>query len=721
MFVTLSQYHLVTVPNFINFISSYEKKSYFWIGKFTPESHSLMTKEEAKARIDQLCEELQEHNYAYYVLAQPRITDFEFDQKLKELEKLEAEFPEFQRPDSPAQRVGGELTKDFKTVIHRYPMLSLANSYSLDEIRDFDTRVQKAAGHPVEYVCELKYDGLSISLSYDNGLLSRAVTRGDGDKGDDVTQNVRTIKSIPLRLRGDHPGHLEVRGEVYMPHKAFKSLNAEREEIGESPFANPRNSAAGSLKMQDPKEVAKRQLDAFLYSIPHELPGVTTHYESLKFVKKLGIKTSNNIAVCKNLDQIFEFIKDWDTGRRELPFDIDGIVIKVNDLQLQKQLGFTAKTPRWAIAYKFKAEQVETRLESIDFQVGRTGAVTPVANLKPVQLAGTTVKRASLHNADVMAQLDVRIGDTVYVEKGGEIIPKIVKVNKDRRPANSVPTTFIKTCPECGTPLIRTEGEAAHYCPNEDNCPPQIKGKLEHFISRKAMDINSLGEGKIEMLFDNHLISNIADLYDLTYNQLFGLEKSIVSEDGKKIKKLSFKEKTAQNIISGIEASKEIPFSRVLYAIGIRFVGETVAKKLSQHFKNIDALMNASFEELVEVEEIGEKIAESVTHFFRKDKHIRIVKRLKEKGLQMKVKAEAVSVSQKLENKAFVVSGVFDRHSRDELKSLIEKNGGRNVSSISSRTDYVLAGNNMGPAKKQTAEKLGIPIISEEDFESMIQ
>lgn len=679
-----------------------------------------MTREEAKTRIDKLCEELQEHNYAYYVLAQPKITDFEFDQKLKELEKLEAEFPEFFRPDSPTQRVGGEPTKDFKTVEHRYPMLSLANSYSLDEIRDFDARVQKTVGHPVEYVCELKFDGLSISLSYDNGLLTRAVTRGDGVKGDDVTQNIKTIKSIPLRLRGDYPEHLEVRGEVYMPHKAFESLNAEREEIGENPFANPRNSAAGSLKMQDPKEVAKRQLDAFLYSIPHELPGVKTHYDSLKFVKKLGIKISNNIAVCKNLDQIFEFIRDWDTGRRELPFDIDGIVIKVNDLQLQRELGFTAKTPRWAIAYKFKAERVETMLESIAYQVGRTGAVTPVANLKPVQLAGTTVKRASLHNADVMAQLDVRIGDTVYVEKGGEIIPKIVGVNLDRRPENSVATTFIKTCPECKTPLVRTEGEAAHYCPNEDNCPPQIKGKLEHFISRKAMDINSLGEGKIEMLFDNHLIFDIADLYDLSYDKIFGLEKIITSDDGEKTKKLSFKEKTAQNIVSGIESSKEIPFPRVLYAIGIRFVGETVAKKLALHFKNIDALMNASFEELTEVEEIGEKIAESVTRFFEMDKHIQIVKRLKEKGLQMELKTETSLLSNKLENKAFVVSGVFDRHSRDELKSLIEKNGGRNVSSISSKTDFVLAGSNMGPAKKQKAENLGIPIISEEDFENMI-
>ncbi len=680
-----------------------------------------MTREEAKNRIDQLCKELQDHNYAYYVLAQPKISDYEFDHKLKELEKLELQFPEFLRPDSPSHRIGGEPTKDFRTVTHRYPMLSLSNSYSLDEIREFDARVQKTVGHSVEYVCELKFDGLSISLSYDVGLLTRAVTRGDGVQGDDVTQNVKTIKSIPLRLRGNYPAHLEVRGEVYMPHAAFEGLNAEREEIGDNLFANPRNAATGSLKMQDPKEVAKRQLDAFLYSIPHELPGVSTHYDSLKFVKQLGIKISNNIAVCKNLDQVFEFISDWDTGRRELPFDIDGIVIKVNDLRLQQQLGFTAKTPRWAIAYKFKAERVETLLQSIDYQVGRTGAITPVANLKPVQLAGTIVKRASLHNADIMAQLDVRIGDTVFVEKGGEIIPKIIGVNLDKRKGDSTPIGFIKNCPECGTPLVRAEGEVAYYCPNEDSCPPQIKGKLEHFISRKAMDINSLGEGKIEMLFDNQLVSNVADLYDLTYDQILGLEKSISSEDGKKVKKLSFKDKTAQNIISGIEASKEIAFPRVLFAIGIRYVGETVAKKLALHFKNIDSLVEASFEELVDVEEIGEKIAESITQYFSQGKHILIIKRLKEKGLSMEMTTDTSNFTAKLENKAFVVSGVFERHSRDELKSLIEKNSGRNVSSISSQTDFILAGNNMGPAKKQTAEKLEIPIISEEDFEKMIE
>lgn len=680
-----------------------------------------MTKPEVKNRIDQLTEGLQDDNYHYYVLGQPKISDFDFDQKLKELEKLESQFPEFIRPDSPTQRVGGEPTKDFQTVQHIYPVLSLSNSYSLDEIREFDTRVQKLIGHPTEYVCELKYDGLSISLSYENGQLTRAVTRGDGIRGDDVTNNVKTIKSIPLRLRGDYPEHLEIRGEIFLPHKAFERLNREREEIGENAFANPRNAAVGSLKMQDPKEVAKRQLDSFLYYIPHELPSITTHYDGLKFAKQLGFKISNNIAVCKNLDQIFEFINDWNTSRRELSFDIDGIVIKVNNLQFQQQLGYTSKTPRWAIAYKFKAERAETLLESIDYQVGRTGAVTPVANLKPVQLAGTTVKRASLHNADIIAQLDVRIGDTVYVEKGGEIIPKIIGVNLKKRPKNAVSVEFIKSCPECGAPLIRKEGEAAFYCTNEDTCPPQIKGKLEHFISRRAMDIDSLGEGKIEMLFEHRLVRNVADLYDLTYDSIFGLEKIIPAIGDKKEKKLRFKEKTAQNIISGIELSKKIPFPRVLFAIGIRYVGETVAKKLALHFKNMDSLMAASFEELISVEEIGEKIAESLILFFQKEEHVEIIRRLKASGVQMEIGTTSLSFSNKLQDKTVVVSGVFARHSRDEIKGLIEKHGGKNAGSISSKTDFVLAGENMGPAKSQKAESMGIPIISEEDFERMIE
>lgn len=679
-----------------------------------------MNREEAKQKIAALCREIEDHNYSYYVLAQPTISDFEFDQKLKELEKLEAEFPELKLPDSPTQRVGGQPTKEFPSVKHKYPMLSLGNSYSLDEIREFDNRIQKTVGHPVEYVCELKYDGLSISLTYENGLLIRAVTRGDGTQGDDVTNNVKTIKSIPLSLRENYSGPLEIRGEIYFPHKAFQQLNNDREEIGENPFANPRNAAAGSLKMQDPKEVAKRRLDAFLYYIPHDLPGVNTHYDALKFVKKLGFKISNNIAVCNNLDEVFEFIHDWDQGRKALPFDIDGIVIKVNDLSLQKELEFTAKKPRWAIAYKFKAEQAETTLQSIDYQVGRTGAVTPVANLKPVLLAGTIVKRASLHNAYVMAQLDVRIGDTVYVEKGGEIIPKITGVNPDFRPEHSVQTEFIKTCPECGTPLVRTEGEAAHYCPNEDYCPPQIKGKLEHFISRKAMNIDSLGEGKIKMLYDNHLVGNIADLYDLKGEMILGLERIIPAEEGKKEKKISFREKTVQNILAGIEQSKQIPFARVLYALGIRFVGETVAKKLAEHFRSIDQLMDASYETLIDVEEIGEKIATSILEYFERKEHRQIIERLRSKGLQMEVIDSTDTISDVLEGKSFVVSGVFSR-SREELKAMIEQNGGRNVSALSAQTNYLIAGDKMGPAKKDKAEKLGIPIISEEDFEKMIQ
>ncbi len=680
-----------------------------------------MNKEQARQRIEQLTRELQQHNYNYYVLAKPTISDYDFDQLLKELEHLEKQYPDLKLPDSPTLRVGGDITKDFQTVKHRYPMLSLSNSYSEEEIREFIHRVEKLVGKGVEFVCELKYDGVAISLTYKNGLLVQAVTRGDGVRGDDVTNNIKTIKTVPLRLQGNYPDDLEVRGEIFMPRKGFDRLNREREEIGDTPFANPRNATAGSIKMQDPKEVAKRPLDCFIYYVPHELPGIKTHYDAITFVGKLGLKVSKNIALCKTEEEIFEFINDWDKGREHLPYDIDGIVIKVNDLELQKQLGYTAKSPRWAIAYKFKAERVETVLHSIDYQVGRTGAVTPVANLEPVQLAGTVVKRASLHNADIIAQLDVRIGDHIYVEKGGEIIPKIVGVNLDKRNPDAKPVEFIQFCPECGTRLIRKEGEAAFYCPNEDNCPPQIKGKLEHFISRKAMNIDSLGEGKIEMLFDNKLVSNAADLYYLTYDQLLGLEKIITSEDGKKEKKISFKEKTVENILKGIENSKSVPFPRVLYALGIRYVGETVAKKLAAHFKSINKLQNASFEELIAVDEIGEKIAESVINWFLKPEHLTMIDRLRAKGVQMEITEEALPVSNVLEGKAFVVSGVFENHSRNEIKELIEKHGGKNVGSISSKTDFVLAGANMGPAKKEKATKLGIPIISEEEFEKMIE
>lgn len=680
-----------------------------------------MDKTLAKQRIGELTEQLQQHNYNYYVLSKPVISDYNFDLLLKELENLEAQFPDLRLPDSPTQRVGGEPTKDFETITHKYPFLSLSNCYSEQEIREFDTRIRKTIGDEVEYVCELKYDGVAIGITYENGLLKQAVTRGDGLQGDDVTNNVKTIRSIPLKLRNDFPDNLEIRGEIYFPINAFNQLNTDRENIGLMPFANPRNSASGSLKMQDPKEVAKRPLDCFLYYIPSELNLVSTHYESLQYAERLGFRVSKNVALCKNIDEIFEFINDWDKGRLELEYEIDGIVIKVNNIADQNKLGYTAKNPRWAIAYKFKAEQAETIIESISYQVGRTGAITPVANLSPVLLAGTTVRRASLHNADIIAKLGIREGDHVFVEKGGEIIPKIVGVNLEKRKTNSTPVHFIENCPECDTSLIRKEGEAAHYCPNEDHCPPQLKGKLEHFISRKAMNIDSLGEGKIEMLYDNGLLNNVADLYELTYDQLLGLEKIIPSEDGKKEKKISFREKTAENIIRGIEESKKIRFPKVLFALGIRYVGETVAKKLARYFNNIDAIIGASYDELIEVEEIGEKIAESVINYFGKQEHIKIINQLINKGLNLENQENHLSESVLLSEKSFVVSGVFDNYSRDELKRLIEFHGGKNIGSISSKTDFVLAGDKMGPAKRKKAEKLGIPIISEQDFEKMIE
>jgi len=677
-----------------------------------------MNKVEAKNRIGELTSIIRDHNYKYYVLSDPAISDYDFDLLLEELDKLEVAFPEFRFPDSPTQRIGGELTKEFKTVTHKYPMLSLSNSYSEEEIKNFDTRIRKSIDGDIEYTCEHKYDGVAIGLTYVNGILTKAVTRGDGTQGDDVTNNVKTIRSIPLQLRGNYPAELEVRGEIFMRIKGFRQLNKEREEIGEATFANPRNSASGSLKMQDPTIVAKRPLDCFIYSTTTDLDTISSHSESLKYLRSLGLKTSMNVAVCKSVEVIVEYIKDWDKGRQQLDYEIDGVVIKVNNLQQQKELGATAKSPRWAIAYKFKAERAETTLLSIEYQVGRTGAVTPVANLAPVRLAGTTVKRASLHNADVINNLDVRINDKVYVEKGGEIIPKIVRVNIDAREAGSEAVIFIKNCPECGSLLTRKEGEAAHYCPNEDYCPPQIKGKLEHFISRKAMNIDSLGEGKIEMLYNNNLVRDIADFYDLTYEQLYGLEKVIV--DNEKEKKISFQEKTTENIIKGIRKSKEIPFPKVLFSLGIRHVGETVAKKLASSFNDIEKLSRATYDQLIEVDEIGDKIAESVIDWFEKQQHKEIILRLKIAGVQLANLETAVTVKNTLKGKSFVVSGVFSKYSREELKTLIEKNGGENVGSISSKTDFVLAGKNMGPAKKQKAEDLGIPIISESDFEQMI-
>ena len=680
-----------------------------------------MNTQEAKAKIDNLVETIQKHNHSYYVLSNPIISDYDFDILLKELEHLEVAFPNLVRPDSPTLRVGGEPTKNFNTVVHNYPMLSLSNTYSESEIEEFDARVRKITGDNVEYVCELKYDGLSIGLIYKDGILTQAVTRGDGKQGDDVTNNVRTIKSIPLKLLGDYPPDFEIRGEIFMNLDGFNKMNAEREEIGDQPFANPRNAASGSLKMQDPKEVAQRPLDCYLYYVPGNQLDASTHYQSLQVASQFGLKISNNIAVCKNTKEIFEFINDWAEGRKHLNYEIDGIVIKVNSIAQQKQLGFTAKNPRWAISYKFKAERVETILSSIVYQVGRTGAVTPVANLEPVQLAGTIVKRASLHNADIIKALDVRIGDHVFIEKGGEIIPKIVSVNKEKRLEDSVPVEFITNCPECNTHLVNKEGEVAHYCPNEDYCPPQIKGKLEHFISRKAMNIDSLGEGKIEMLYDNNLVLTVADFYTLNYNMLIGLEKTIIGKDGKKDKKISFQEKTANNIIQGIEKSKQVPAARVLFGLGIRFVGETVAKKLMAHYRNITAIKNATFDELIEVDEIGVKIAESIINWFSKPEHLKIIDSLSEAGVQLEMSNKLNEFSHLLKGKSFVVSGVFDHHSRDEIKALIEQYGGKNTSSISAKTGFLIAGSNMGPAKKQKAEKFNVPIISENYFLEMIK
>jgi DNA ligase (NAD+) len=680
-----------------------------------------MNKEDAQTKIDELVSTIQHHNYNYYVLSNPIISDYDFDMLLKELEQLEAKYPEFIRPDSPSLRVGGEPSKTFNSVAHNYPMLSLSNTYTNDDILDFDNRVRKITGDNVEYVCELKYDGLSIELIYKNGILKQAVTRGDGVQGDDVTNNVRTIKSIPLKLIGDYPEDLEIRGEIFMTLDGFKNMNLERMDIGESAFANPRNAASGSLKMQDPKEVAKRPLDCFLYYVPGNQLNTDTHYESLLKCSKLGLKISKNVAICRNTNEIFEFINDWSVAREKLDFEIDGIVIKVNRIAQQKQLGFTAKNPRWAIAYKFKAERAETTLNSIDYQVGRTGAITPVANLSSVLLAGTIVKRASLHNSDIIKALDVRVGDHVFIEKGGEIIPKIVAVNITKRSEKSFPVTFIEKCPECGTELTKELEAAAHYCPNEDNCPPQIKGKIEHFISRKAMNIDSLGEGKIEMLFDNGLVLNIADLYSITADLILGLEKTIPGKGGKKDSKISFQQKTVDKIITGIKKSKDVPFERVLFALGIRFVGETVAKKLAYHFKSISNLSNASYEDLVEVDEIGVRIADSLINWFDKKEHTEILNRLNEYGLNMEINIDDSGRSNILKGKSFVVSGVFINHSRDEIKSIIEQNGGKNTSSLSSKTGFLVAGDNMGPAKKTKAEKMNISVISEEELIQMIE
>lgn len=677
-----------------------------------------MNKEEAKIKITGLVNELNHHNYRYYVLAQPTITDYEFDMLLEQLAALEKEFPELLQPDSPTQRVGGTITSEFTSAKHKYPMLSLSNTYSENELREFDERVRKLIDGAYEYVCELKFDGLSISLTYENGLLTRALTRGDGEKGDDVTTNIRTIRSIPLRLKGTgFPDFFEVRGEIILPRPGFEKMNLDRIEIGETPFANPRNAAAGSLKLQDSAEVARRPLDGYMYYALGELLTFDTHFHSLQALAEWGFKISDKTELCRSIDHVLAFIEKTSRERDNLTFDIDGIVIKINSLEQQQALGFTSKSPRWAIAYKFKAEQVITQLLSIDYQVGRTGIVTPVANLKPVQLAGTIVKRASLHNADVIAKLDVRIGDFVKVEKGGEIIPKIIGVDLGKRDLFAEPVVFIENCPECGTRLERQDGEAGNFCPNEDHCPPQIKGKLEHFIHRKAMNIDSLGEGKIEMLFDNNLVHDVSDLYQLTYDSIFGIEKVIKDTNGIKDKKLSFKGKTAENIINGIQASKSAPFERVLFAIGIRYVGETVARKLSLHFKNIDALMNATTEELQMAENIGEKVASSISGYFRKTENIELVNKLKAIGLNMVADKQPDLLSSALAGKSIVVSGSFGSPKRrKELEELVVMHGAKLAGSVTSKTDFLVAGENMGPEKRQKALKLGIPVISEAEF-----
>ncbi|MEQ9063473.1 MAG: NAD-dependent DNA ligase LigA [Vicingaceae bacterium] len=669
-----------------------------------------MTKEQAKKRITELIVEIDHHNDRYYNLSDPEISDYDFDMLLEELIELESKFPNLVDINSPTKRVGGGVTKEFETVIHKYPMLSLSNSYSREELLEFDQRVQKGLGKKATYVCELKYDGVAIGISYEQGLFKRAVTRGDGVKGDDISTNVRTIGSIPLKLKGkDYPDELEVRGEIFWPHKDFEKVNAEREALGEAKLANPRNAASGTLKMQDSAIVASRKLDSYLYFLlSDQLPG-RSHFENVLKAGEWGLKVpqpeNNYIKRCSEPEEIFEFIDYWDKERKNLNFDVDGVVVKVDNLDDQLELGFTSKSPRWAIAYKFKAERAITILNSVAFQVGRTGAITPVANLEPVLLAGTTVKRASLHNADQIAKLGLYLGDSVFVEKGGEIIPKIIGVALEDRKANARSVEFITECPECGTELLRNEGEAQHFCPNEWGCPPQIKGRMVHFIARKAMDIDGLGEETIEQLYDEGLIANMADIYDLTMEQLLPLERMA--------------QKSAENLLAGVEASKAIPFERVLFALGIRYVGETVAKKLARSFKNIDAIAKADFESLVAVDEIGDRIAESVITFFTEVRNCKVIERLKAKGLQFE-KEEKKGGSEKLVGKTFVVSGVFSKYSRDEIKAMIEDNGGKNASSISAKTTYVVAGQNMGPAKLEKAEKLGVPIIGEESLEKMI-
>ncbi len=659
------------------------------------------------SKIKDLRQELADHNYRYYVLDEPRISDYDFDMKMKALQQLEAEHPEFDDPNSPTRRVGGQVTKNFKTIRHDYPMYSLANSYSKEDLEDWEVRLKKMINGKISYTCELKYDGASISLTYENGELLRAVTRGDGIQGDEVTHNVKTIKSVPLKLKGDFPQRFDIRGEIVLPFEGFSKLNAKRVENGEEPYANPRNTASGSLKLQDSAETAKRPLDCLLYSIVGENLSFNTQFEGLQKAREWGFKVPPASQKVDNMKAVLAYLEYWDKNRHDLPFETDGVVVKVNDLSQQATLGFTSKSPRWAMAYKFKAEQAHTLLEEITYQVGRTGAITPVANLQPVQLAGTTVKRASLHNADQIEKLDIREGDTVFVEKGGEIIPKIVGVDFKKRHSDSKPTTYIKDCPECGTKLVRAEGEALHFCPNSAACPPQVTGRIQHFISRKAMDIEGLGGETVALLVNAGLIENYADLYDLQKEQILPLERMA--------------EKSAQNLIDGIEASKKIPFERVLFALGIRFVGETVAKKLARHHKSIAAISQASAEELILIDDIGERIAQSVVAFFESEDNREIVNRLQNYGVQMKISEEDLAQqTDKLQGKTIVISGVFE-HSRKEIKQLIEDHGGKNTGSLSKNTDYLLAGDKMGPSKRKKAEQLGTKLISEQEFMELIK
>ena len=666
---------------------------------------------EIKERIESIVKELNEHNYRYYVLAQPTLSDFEYDKKLEELAQLEKEYPEYLDPESPTIKVGGYITKEFETVRHKWPMLSLGNTYNEQDLKDFDERVRKVIGNDFEYVCELKFDGLSISLSYENGKLVRAITRGDGTQGDDVTNNVKTIRSIPKIIKtSGYPESFDIRGEVFMHRAAFERLNNERIENNEIAFANPRNFASGTLKMQDSTVVAKRPLDCFLYFLYTEKYSYNTHWESLEAVKNWGFHVCEHTKLCKNIDHVLEFIHFWDEHRFGLCYDIDGIVIKVNNLNQQQELGFTAKSPRWAISYKYKAQEVETILEKVSYQVGRTGAVTPVANLRPVFLAGTTVKRATLHNSNEIKRLDLHLGDTVLVEKGGEIIPKIIAVNTSKRDNSALRVIYPEVCPECKTHLIRKEGEAVHYCPNDEECPPQIVGKIQHFIGRKAMNIDGLGDETIEAFYKKGFIVHISDLY-------------ILSKKEELLKQIDrFGEKSISNMLDGIEKSKQMPFEKVLFGLGIRYVGETVAKKLAAYFKNIDSLMNASFEELVTVEEIGERIAESLIEYFKDQKHKEQIEQLRSHGLQFESVEKTVDLqSTKLEGKSFIISGVFENYSRDELKDIIEANSGKIVSSISAKLNFLVAGDNMGPAKLEKATKLQIPIISDNDLIKMLQ